>query len=310
MYCRNLNSFFSNFYIVNKHYVKLCNTKENIHERWFQLFIKVDIFLMILGIIFPIVGLLGIINFKVALLIFILHTGALFFSTRAKANRRRIYSGVAYAFFVTGFSLLMLYGEGGEFFPLYQYFLIGIGVAVIPLIFRFRTYAITGGVLGYWLALLFGTLNNRTEFTSINELLTYISEGFLNGMSNKLFFGLFILGLCAFGISAFLILTEALNRKSTSRSSSSSSGSHYGGASYDDDYGDDDYDEYNSERRSSKSYSSRDSKGTDETNHYGWSQPSIDLDNEKKYYGDPSWSEKQDREKNDYGKPWYARDDD
>jgi len=275
------------------------------------LFFKVDIYLMILGLIFPIGGFLGVINLQTALMIFILHTVILLFSSLAKAKKLRIYCGIAYGFFLTSFTFLMVYGKGN--FPLYEYFLIGFGAAIVPLIFRFRTYAITGGVIGYWLALLFNILGNRDTFSNINEIFQFITSNFLNGMTsnNESYFSLLLIGFCVVGIFSFMGTNKTFDKVVRrfgkiigGGAPSSLSNSNYDGAY--EDYNED----YSGSGRSSRSHSRSNSEDTNDTNHYGWSQSSIDLDNEKKHYGTPSWYEKKEREKSDYGKPWYARDDD
>ncbi len=303
---------------------------------------KIDLFLLLLGIIFLVGALIGKIDFKIASLVFILHTGTLLFAMLAKVKTSRINSGLSYFLFGTGFAALKMYADG-EVFLYIDYLFVGLIVAIVPFIFRFRAFAITGSMLGYWLALFYSIVSSWSKI-GVEELTTAASENFLFGLGENLSFATFVFGFLMFG---FLSLASSKNKKSKRATigklrPSLSAGTYSSNSTnniqdYDWDYNDiprnniitshseedeDDYSysskeseyeyeyetNYPEEIRTNSNY--YDDREDEKTNHYGWTQSSIDLDNEKEYYGTPSWYEEKQIEEKDYGLPWYARDED
>lgn len=124
---------------------------EDSRKEW-RLMRKLDVLLMILSFLFPIVGILGQISLQLSLFI-----GGLLFCTSlgsyyTKKTNSRIFSWITYTIFIT--FLLMIRDQYATTSSLLAHAKIAACVAIIPLVFRFRTYAITVGLLSLWGMLL------------------------------------------------------------------------------------------------------------------------------------------------------------
>ncbi|WP_100402784.1 DUF3959 family protein [Bacillus sp. FJAT-42315] len=113
---------------------------------------KLDVLLMVLSCLFPVAGVMKYMSLELSLFI-----GGLLFLTSvgsyyAKRWHSRIFSWIAYTGFVT--FLLAIWDQYATMISITANVKIAACVAIIPLAFRFRTYAITTGLLGLWAILL------------------------------------------------------------------------------------------------------------------------------------------------------------
>lgn len=113
---------------------------------------KLDVLLIVLSCLFPIAGVMKQFPLTLSLvvggLLFFISLGSYF----AKRTNLRVFSWVAYAVFIT--FLLLLRNPYITTSSLLENMKISACIAIIPFLFRFRTYAITIGLLGLWASLL------------------------------------------------------------------------------------------------------------------------------------------------------------
>ncbi|MDM5188883.1 DUF3959 family protein [Bacillus sp. DX4.1] len=133
---------------------------------------KLDVLLMVLSCLFPIAGIMKQIPLELSLFI-----GGLLFLTSlgsyyAKRMHSRIFSWMAYTIFIT--FLLAIWNQYVTTSSLIANAKIAACIAVIPLLFRFRTYAITLGLLSLWGALLWDIkqIQSLTVLGRVMNLLT------------------------------------------------------------------------------------------------------------------------------------------
>ena len=130
-----------------------------------------DGILFLLGLLFPLGGVLGFISIEKGLIIGGMHSSVLIFSTLAKQFERRIFSGLTYFCFIVG--VLALIDEAGILYEGYTayspwkfYFMYGGIGAIIAFLFNFKGYAITGALLAYWIPLNANLLFNGKSLDS------------------------------------------------------------------------------------------------------------------------------------------------
>ncbi|MEI4804229.1 DUF3959 family protein [Bacillus sp. FJAT-51639] len=113
---------------------------------------KLDVLLMVLSVLFPVTGIMKQMPLQLSLYIGGLLFLTSFGSYHAKRMHSRIFSWVAYAAFIT--LLLAIWNQYITVDSLIANAKIAACIAVIPFLFRFRTYAITLGLLALWGAML------------------------------------------------------------------------------------------------------------------------------------------------------------
>jgi hypothetical protein len=292
------------------------------------MFKVVDIFILALGIIFPICSFLGYLSWEKGLIIGGFHSIIVITALLAKKLKKRIMSFIAYFVFVMGVYVLIdesgiLYEGYTGYAPLTFYLKYACIGAVIGFIFKFRAYAISGALLGFWAGIFLESLFGKS--ITFDALLSGIAANYaMAGMGGE---HLFLVGVpfILFGAIALYVFYGgeytlpgggySTYTRPPSYDGASENSSNYGNDSYvDHNSYNDNYDNYNNYNNydnhddQNDYYSS--SQDDEPVNHYGWSQSQIDLDNEQRYYGTPTWYEEKEIEENDYGKPWYARDED
>ncbi|MEH6891701.1 DUF3959 family protein [Bacillus sp. JJ864] len=109
---------------------------------------KLDVLLMVLSVLFPVTGLMKQVPLQLSLYIGGLLFLTSFGSYHAKRMHSRIFSWVAYAAFIT--LLMSIWNQYITVDSLIANAKIAACIAVIPFLFRFRTYAITLGLLALW----------------------------------------------------------------------------------------------------------------------------------------------------------------
>ncbi|MFX3623474.1 MAG: DUF3959 family protein [Ectobacillus sp.] len=113
---------------------------------------KLDVLLMLLSLLFPVAGIMNQIPLQLSLfmggLLFITSFGSYF----AKRMNSRIFSWAAYTAFIV--FLLSLWNQYVTTDSLVANVKVAACIAAVPFLFRFRTYAITIGLLGLWGAVL------------------------------------------------------------------------------------------------------------------------------------------------------------
>lgn len=133
---------------------------------------KLDVLLMLLSCLFPIAGVLGQVPLQLSLFI-----GGLLFCTSlgsyyTKQMNSRIFSWIAYTIFIT--FLLAIWGQSVTTSSLIANAKIAACIAVIPLLFRFRTYAITVGLLGLW-GMLLWDIKEIQSLSVLNRMMNLFS---------------------------------------------------------------------------------------------------------------------------------------
>ncbi|PEZ03724.1 hypothetical protein CN326_17755 [Bacillus sp. AFS018417] len=113
---------------------------------------KLDVLLMVLSVLFPVAGIMKQIPLQLSLFMGGLLFLTSFGSYHAKRMHSRIFSWVAYTAFIT--LLLTIWNQFVTTSSLVANAKIAACIAVIPFLFRFRTYAITLGLLALWGAML------------------------------------------------------------------------------------------------------------------------------------------------------------
>ncbi|MGM7634974.1 DUF3959 family protein [Bacillus sp. Hm123] len=113
---------------------------------------KLDVLLMVLSCLFPVAGVMKYMSLELSLfmggLLFLTSVGSYY----AKRWHSRIFSWIAYTAFIT--FLLAIWEQYATMSSIVANVKIAACVAIIPLVLRFRTYAITTGLLGLWGILL------------------------------------------------------------------------------------------------------------------------------------------------------------
>ncbi|MBJ8018017.1 MULTISPECIES: DUF3959 family protein [Bacillus] len=113
---------------------------------------KLDVLLMLLSGLFPIAGMLKQIPLEQSLFI----GGLLFFTSFGSYFAKKIYSRIcswiAYAPFIT--LLLVIWNQDISISSIIANAKIAACIALIPCLFRFRTYGLTLGLFSLWTALL------------------------------------------------------------------------------------------------------------------------------------------------------------
>lgn len=158
---------------------------------------KFDVLLMVLSCLFPIAGVMKQIPLELSLFI-----GGLLFLTSlgsyyAKRKHSRIFSWMAYTIFIT--FLLVIRDQYATISSLEANAKIAACVALIPFLFRFRTYAITLGLFALWGALLW-------DIKQVQSLA--VLERIMNLLTTERFYLLML-------VAGFLLgglLANALNR--------------------------------------------------------------------------------------------------
>ncbi|MBO1580714.1 DUF3959 family protein [Bacillus sp. XF8] len=164
---------------------------------------KLDVLLMVLSCLFPIAGIMKQIPLELSLYI-----GGLLFLTSlgsyyAKRMHSRIFSWIAYTIFII--FLLAIWDQYVTMSSLVANAKIAACIAIIPLLFRFRTYAITLGLLALWGALLWDIkqIQSLVVLQRIMNLLT----------AERLYLLLLVVGFLFGGFLANALHRENSNEK-------------------------------------------------------------------------------------------------
>ncbi|KFN03563.1 DUF3959 family protein [Bacillus clarus] len=159
---------------------------------------KLDVLLMVLSGLFPVAGIMKQTPLELSLFI----GGLLFFTSFgsyfAKKMYSRICSWIAYASFTT--LLLVIWNQYVTTSSVIANVKIAACVALIPCVFRFRTYGLTVGLLSLWGALLW-------DIKQIQSLA--VLERIMNIMTTQRFYLLLLIG----GMILGGLLAMALHRK-------------------------------------------------------------------------------------------------
>ncbi|MEK4578785.1 MULTISPECIES: DUF3959 family protein [Bacillus] len=156
---------------------------------------KLDVLLMLLSGLFPIAGMLKQIPLEQSLYI----GGLLFFTSFGSYFAKKIYSRIcswiAYAPFIT--LLLVIWNQDISISSIIANAKIAACIALIPCLFRFRTYGLTFGLFSLWVALLW-------DIKEVQSLV--ILERMMNLMtSHYLYILLLVGGLILGGLLAMLL---------------------------------------------------------------------------------------------------------
>ncbi|WP_433772244.1 DUF3959 family protein [Bacillus wiedmannii] len=168
---------------------------------------KLDVLLMLLSGLFPIAGIIKQIPLEQSLYI----GGLLFFTSFGSYFAKKIYSRIcswiAYAPFLT--LLLVIWNQDISTSSIIANAKIAACVALIPCLFRFRTYGLTFGLLSLWAALLW-------DIKEVQSLV--ILERIMSLMTSHYVYLLFLVGgLILGGLLAMLIhRKEKDNKENTS----------------------------------------------------------------------------------------------
>ncbi|MBJ7958898.1 DUF3959 family protein [Bacillus cereus group sp. N28] len=156
---------------------------------------KLDVLLMLLSGLFPIAGMLKQIPLEQSLYI----GGLLFFTSFGSYFAKKIYSRIcswiAYAPFIT--LLLVIWNQDISTSAIIANAKIAACIALIPCIFRFRTYGLTLGLFSLWTALLWDI--KEVQSLVILERMTSLMT------SNYVYLLLLVGGLILGGLLAMLI---------------------------------------------------------------------------------------------------------
>ncbi|MEN1936287.1 DUF3959 family protein [Paenibacillus sp. 102] len=164
---------------------------------------KLDVLLMVLSFLFPIAGIMKQIPLELSFYL----GGLLFFTSFGSYYAKRMYSRIcswlAYTIFIT--FLLAIWDQYVTTSSLLANAKIAACVAVIPLILRFRTYAITIGLLALWGGLLWDVKQAKslTVLGSMMNLLT----------SERLYLLLLVVGFILGGLFANMLKRGSINEK-------------------------------------------------------------------------------------------------
>ncbi|PFN27851.1 DUF3959 family protein [Bacillus cereus] len=164
---------------------------------------KLDVLLMLLSGLFPIAGIIKQIPLEQSLYI----GGLLFFTSFGSYFAKKIYSRIcswiAYAPFLT--LLLVIWNQDISTSSIIANAKIAACVALIPCLFRFRTYGLTFGLLSLWAALLW-------DIKEVQSLV--ILERIMSLMTSHYLYLLFLVGgLILGGLLAMLIHRKEKDNK-------------------------------------------------------------------------------------------------
>jgi len=169
---------------------------------------KLDVLLMLLSGLFPIAGMLKQIPLEQSLYI----GGLLFFTSFGSYFAKKIYSRIcswiAYAPFIT--LLLVIWNQDISTSAIIANAKIAACIALIPCIFRFRTYGLTLGLFSLWAALLWDI--KEVQSLVILERMTSLMT------SNYVYLLLLAGGLILGGLLAMLLhrKEKGANKENTS----------------------------------------------------------------------------------------------
>lgn len=164
---------------------------------------KLDVLLMLLSGLFPIAGIIKQIPLEQSLYI----GGLLFFTSFGSYFAKKIYSRIcswiAYAPFIT--LLLIIWNQDISTSSIISNAKIAACIALIPCLFRFRTYGLTLGLFSLWGALLW-------DIKEVQSLV--ILERMTSLMTSQYVYLLFLIGgLILGGLLAMLIHRKENNNK-------------------------------------------------------------------------------------------------
>lgn len=164
---------------------------------------KLDVLLMLLSGLFPIAGMLKQIPLEQSLYI----GGLLFFTSFGSYFAKKIYSRIcswiAYAPFIT--LLLVIWNQDISISSIIANAKIAACIALIPCLFRFRTYGLTLGLFSLWAALLWDI--KEVQSLVILERMTSLMT------SHYLYILLLVGGLILGGLLAMLLHRKEKDNK-------------------------------------------------------------------------------------------------
>ncbi|OOR64529.1 DUF3959 family protein [Bacillus mycoides] len=164
---------------------------------------KLDVLLMLLSGLFPIAGMLKQIPLEQSLFI----GGLLFFTSFGSYFAKKIYSRIcswiAYAPFIT--LLLVIWNQDISISSIIANAKIAACIALIPCLFRFRTYGLTLGLFSLWTALLWDI--KEVQSLVILERMTSLMT------SHYLYILLLVGGLILGGLLAMLLHRKEKDNK-------------------------------------------------------------------------------------------------
>ncbi|PEP67854.1 DUF3959 family protein [Bacillus pseudomycoides] len=164
---------------------------------------KLDVLLMVLSFLFPIAGIMK----KIPLELSFYLGGLLFFTSFGSYYAKRMYSRIcswlAYTIFIT--FLLAIWNQYVTTNSLLANAKIAACIAVIPLLFRFRTYAITLGLLALWGGLLWD-IKQAKSLVVLGRIMNLLT-------SERLYLLLLVVGFLLGGLFANMLKRGSINEK-------------------------------------------------------------------------------------------------
>ncbi|EEM16746.1 hypothetical protein bpmyx0001_23080 [Bacillus pseudomycoides DSM 12442] len=164
---------------------------------------KLDVLLMVLSFLFPIAGIMK----KIPLELSFYLGGLLFFTSFGSYYAKRMYSRIcswlAYTIFIT--FLLAIWNQYVTTSSLLANAKIAACIAVIPLLFRFRTYAITLGLLALWGGLLWD-IKQAKSLVVLGRIMNLLT-------SERLYLLLLVVGFLLGGLFANMLKRGSINEK-------------------------------------------------------------------------------------------------
>lgn len=164
---------------------------------------KLDVLLMVLSFLFPIAGIMK----KIPLELSFYLGGLLFFTSFGSYYAKRMYSRIcswlAYTIFIT--FLLSIWNQYVTTSSLLANAKIAACIAIIPLILRFRTYAITLGLLTLWGGLLWD-IKQTQSLAVLGRVLNLLT-------SERLYLLLLVVGFILGGLFANMLKRGSINEK-------------------------------------------------------------------------------------------------
>ncbi|WP_459502886.1 DUF3959 family protein [Bacillus sp. C1] len=164
---------------------------------------KFDVLLMVLSLLFPIAGIMKQIPLELSLYL----GGMLFFTSfgsyYTKRMHSRICSWLAYTIFIT--FLLTIWDQYVTTNSLLANAKIAGCVAVIPLILRFRTYAITLGLLALWGGLLWD-IKQAKSLVVLGHIMNLLT-------AERLYLLLLVAGFLLGGLFASMLKRGSIDEK-------------------------------------------------------------------------------------------------
>ncbi|WP_243522169.1 DUF3959 family protein [Bacillus pseudomycoides] len=164
---------------------------------------KLDVLLMVLSFLFPIAGIMKQIPLELSFYL----GGLLFFTSFGSYYAKRMYSRIcswlAYTIFIT--FLLAIWNQYVTTSSLLANAKIAACIAVIPLLFRFRTYAITLGLLALWGGLLWD-IKQAKSLVILGRIMNLLT-------SERLYLLLLVVGFLLGGLFANMLKRGSINEK-------------------------------------------------------------------------------------------------